>query len=62
MQFDDLLRLVAYFHGAYDILIVAILVWMLWITRQIISLRETQGKILGELEIMRNNRKVKLVG
>lgn len=62
MEFDTWLRFLTLLHGATDVFIVAMLVWMLWITRQIVEIQIRLSKVVGELEIMRNNRKVVLGG
>lgn len=62
MDFDTWMHFVSTLRGAQDILTLATLAWMLWLTRQVIDIRERLSKLAGELEVIRNNRKVVLGG
>lgn len=62
MELDNWLRVLASVHGVQDILTVIMLIWMLWISRAIFDIREQLGRLSGELDVIRNNRKVVLGG
>lgn len=62
VELDNWLRVLASVHGVQDILTVIMLIWMLWISRAIFDIREQLGRLSGELDVIRNNRKVVLGG
>lgn len=62
MGFEHFLECVRAFHSAHDLIEAGELIWMLWATRQIVSIRESLGKLNGEVEVLRNGRRVTLDG
>jgi hypothetical protein len=56
------MHFVSTLHGAQDVLTLVLVFWMLWLTRQMVDIRERLSKLSGELEVIRNNRKVVLSG
>lgn len=62
MDFNAWIHLLEDPHSVRDVLTLATLCWMFWITRQIVDIRERLSKLSGELEVIRNNRKVVLGG
>jgi len=62
VDFDTWMHFVSTLHGAQDVLTLVLVFWMLWLTRQMVDIRERLSKLSGELEVIRNNRKVVLSG
>lgn len=62
MPFDTWIHISDILRALQDLFTLAILIWMLWVTRQIMDIREAVSSIRGELEVIRNNRRVTLDG
>lgn len=62
MGFEELREFLGESSRVGGILHIALLCWLLWITRQVHLLREDVARLAGEVDVIRNGKKVVIGG